>query len=842
MAATDKNNQRASFSNYCNMVDLSAPGVDIWSADTGNVNGYVSMDGTSMACPVAVGEAAVILSGNQELREMSGGKRVDELEKLMKKNAVKAGAGMGSGITSLTKVFGLSTAAVKPAAPNIEITPDNTTAAQKVTVKITAQSGTTIYFTRNGKTPAFKNGEPDEKSDTETYTGIYSDENPLEINKQAKATIKAIAVNESGVASAVKSVSYTLKPYVQKITISGPQKVVPNKGIQLSASVEPAYATNKKVAWELYAAKADGTKGEKVTASSVVKIAANGKVSATKNATAGKYIAVATAKDQGGVSAEYPIEVITGSIFKDVKFYGTDNKVLKKVTVTIPTESSYDLAKYLKPVLLNEGTSWTAADFKWSSNKKDVAEVTSAGVIIPKKSGKTTITALADDSSGKKTTVAVTVVQLADSISISGPDKLAPSKSATFKAVVTPTWTSNKKVAWEIYDSAGKKIDAKTDAAFAKSVGVSINASSGKVTAAKTAKAGEYTVGAITQDSVNNATKKTEATQKITVTDGIINKISFAENSDKNVKLFRRINKYASKNEAVIEVKIAGTQGAALSAYTVTNSNKGVATWQDTSTEAEKTAGNIKLKITATGKAAGTTKITIASTDGSNKKLTCTVKVVNPVSAITVAPPAGTSGAVAQGKTLQLKARAETEYGVITNKNVTWELYAAHYELSGSDTVIIRGEKVDAAMERARGIKIASNGKIKAEKKAQASISYPYVDEDGSKKTTTAPVPYIVRATTKDESGAFGEYTASPSQKIGWKVGEGYGYGILGDIGQGGYSVSSSNPTVASVSYEGVARDAGYLNVQTYKKGSVTITIKAMDGSGKQAKYSFVVL
>ena len=65
IGATDNNNQRASFSNYGAWVDLSAPGVSIWS--TGNDGGFVNMSGTSQACPVAVGEAAVILSSDKSI-------------------------------------------------------------------------------------------------------------------------------------------------------------------------------------------------------------------------------------------------------------------------------------------------------------------------------------------------------------------------------------------------------------------------------------------------------------------------------------------------------------------------------------------------------------------------------------------------------------------------------------------------------------------------------------------------------------------------------------------------------------------------------------------------------
>lgn len=869
VAATDKNNGRASFSNYCDRVDLSAPGVDIWSADSSNINGYVSMDGTSMACPVAVGEAAVILSGNKELRDMSGGKRVDELESLMKKNAVKAGSGMGAGLTSLTKVFGLSTAATKPMAPKIEVTPDNTAAAQRVTVKITAQAGTTVYFTSNGKNPAFKNGEPDEKTGTEIYTGVYGDSNPLVISDQAKGTVKAIAVNESGVASAATSVSFKLTPYVSDIEISGAQRVIPGKSIQLSAAVSPAYAVNKKVTWELYKANADGTQGEKVGASGNVKIATNGKVTATGAATAEKYFAVATAQDQGGAKSDpYPIEVISGSIFKEVKFLDAENKPLKKVTVTLPTEKSYDLASFLKPVLLTEGTKWSANDFKWSSNKTDIAKVNGKGVVIPKKAGKATITALADDSSGKKASVTVTVVQLAEDLDISGPEKIAPSKSVAFKAVVTPAWTNNKKVVWEIYDASGKKIDPKEDSVFAKSTGVTINVSNGKVTATKTAKPGEYTVKAFTQDSADHETKTWAEEKKITVTEGIINKVSFPTKADSNVKLFRKVNGRITRNTAEINVKIEGTKGADLGAYTVSNSNAGIARCTDIT--ADKSSGDITLKITATGRATGKTKITITSADGSNKKASCNVTVVNPVSGITIAPPAGLSGAVAQGKSLQMKARAESEYGTITNKNVTWELYKAHYELKGTETVLVKDDvKVDAAAENQLGIKIAASGKVTAKKDAVVETDYPYVDEGGNQLNAKVPVPYIVRATSKDDSGTYGEYTITVGEcgseirlmiirylpdgqmiidrefvpsKVGLVESDSwYDFLILGDIGQGGYSVSSSNPKVASVLYTPDARNAGYLTLKTYVEGSATITVRAMDGSGMQAKYNFIV-
>jgi thermitase len=65
VSAADQNDNRASFSNYGNWIDVSAPGVSVYT--TANGGGYQYSAGTSLSSPIVAGLAALVFSANPNL-------------------------------------------------------------------------------------------------------------------------------------------------------------------------------------------------------------------------------------------------------------------------------------------------------------------------------------------------------------------------------------------------------------------------------------------------------------------------------------------------------------------------------------------------------------------------------------------------------------------------------------------------------------------------------------------------------------------------------------------------------------------------------------------------------
>lgn len=642
IAALQQDGKKSTYTNYNDSVDLAFPGTNIYSTyvetdDMGNVildstrtDIYCYMSGTSMACPVAAGVAAVILSGASDVPELAGKTgtaKVDALYDIMADNAKKCpSAGTGAGTTWLPSVFNLKaeSASAIPALPKFSVANKSTITAASTKLEITSDTtlGVKIYYSLNGKSPALKDGKV-------TNGTLYSA--PITVGGAKKVTVKAIAVNIlTGKASKVATAAYTFTPNPSGVEISGNEvhKLAPGSSLALKASVTPSYAVSNKVKWSV----APEGKG--------VAISTSGKVSVAKDAAAGNFTVTATAVDKKGnpysAKATYSIEVITpAASVKSIK--------LADKTASVAKGSTLNLAEGIV-VTYADGNPRTDKDVAWSSSNKKIAIVDQDGKVTGIAPGKVTIKATANDGTGKSAACTVTVLQQATGLTLSGSSKLVAGKSVTLKASLQPANVSSKTLEWSV-------------------TGTGVTVKNGKVSASKTA-SGTYTVTAKTTDGSEKS-----ASIDISIIKDPIKKITMP----KTMTLFTTAGNFGAPTFKALNPTIDGGDNTAV---TYTSSAPEVAT--------------VNSKGIVQAVASGKTKITCMATDGSNKKAVCTVTVTVPMSGLTIVPAEDNDGIVSVGSTLKLKAQVGNTFGTPQNAKVKWsvpELYKDIISVSSSGAV-----------------------------------------------------------------------------------------------------------------------------------------------------------
>lgn len=629
VAAVDENGARASFSNFGSTVDLAFPGVRIYSTIP---TGYGLMSGTSQASPAAAGTAAVILSADASIRSKTGKARVDALLSKMKSSTTKSsGSGMGSGTTWLPGALKIATDATTPDAPVITIaeTPSpkdkkgKTYIAEAVTVTLTTQTAVSeieIWYNTDGKSPSYKNGAV---TNAVKYTA------PFSLGGAKSKTVKAIAVNpHTGKVSKAVSKTVTLTPIPTAVNVTSAgnvSRIAAGKNLKLTAAVIPSYAISTKVAWTVN----DAAKTAGITIS-------NGTVKTKTTTPAGKYIVTATAVGSdgaafNGVSGTFEIEVITKTDIKKVAFQDNKNKTFKKTSLN--KDATLDLKPYLKVTKL-DNTAGTAADVVWSSGNLKVATVSAEGIVTAVAPGKAVIKATSNDGGNKSASCTVTVNQPITAITLSGPTKVASGKGVTLRAAIQPANATNKKLTWAVTGNAMVTVS-----------------SSGKVTAKKGA-SGSCSVTATAKDGSG----VTSAAYTLTIVSGMITKITL---SDKSVNLF---NSSVNVNTPLSKTLTAKVDGSGSFDSTLVE-------WTSNAPAIASVENGI-----VTAHTAGKATITCAATDGSNKKATCTVKVLVPMSKLVIGTNGRNgSGLIAQGKSIRLSAHYYSYCGKPDSTKITWK-------------------------------------------------------------------------------------------------------------------------------------------------------------------------
>ena len=788
VGAIDKTGAKASFSNYGSTVDVSFPGVAIYSTTPDSTSSYDSWNGTSMACPAAAGTAAVLLSARSDIRSKSGEQRVDALLAAMKKSTTKSSSGgMGAGTTYLPGVLGLATTQTAPAAPTIAIQGTYDSAKKyyrnqsvTATISTTTPVGVAIYYSTDGKKPGYKNGVvTNGKLLTATPAGNTKYSGTVTLTGAKKVTVNAIAVNTiTGKVSKVATKSVTLAPTPTAVSVTqanGITKIAAGKSVALSAAVTPAYAVSTKVQWSVDAAA--GKAGVKVS---------NGKVTTTSKTPAGTYTITATAVGSDGAAyngktGSYQLTVLDKAYISKVTLKPN------KLTLDLVKNKIFGLPSYLV-VDKTDKSKGDQSDVVWSSSNAKIARVDANGAVTAVSAGTATITATANDGSGKKATCKVTVASPVTKITVSGPAKVAAGKAIALTADVVPSTATNKKVTWTV--AGNDKVTVKN----------------GKVTAAK----GATGICTIQAEAADGSGVKSNA-YSVTIISGCITEVKL---DSTKMTLFSTIStkgNSSARTTGALKATVKGTDGADVGAVTFTSSAPGIVDVSQSGT-----------KATLTAKSAGKAVITCAAADGSGKKAACTVNVNVPMSKIMVTPTNGYNGVVAQSKSINLVAKYNSSFGTPTNKNVSWS--------SDSAYVTVNKGKVTAKKDAPVGTK--------------AVITATAADGSGVKGSYTVTVVPLMKAvkirqtypnalmvTAADAAGKEYNYPYFDVQISG-----GANAGCKIDYYDEDGWLIIPVPGTAKYPYTYYARRV-YVNY--LQKMTITVTLK--DGSGAKAKTTVYV-
>ena len=783
IAAIMQDGSKAGFTNYGDMIDLAFPGVEIYSTiNDSDDQSYDFMQGTSMACPVAAGTAAVILSASNEidaLKGKSGSQKVDALFSIMKKNVVKSSSSkIGAGTTYLPKVLGIKIAAVDeaPQAPVIKNT-ENTTTFKKEWEDISigcSSPDTEIYYSINGKKPAFKNGI--------VTNGEPLIEGKARVGGAKQVTLSVIAVNHiTGKASKVVSQKYSFEPEPSSVTITAADsvnKIAKGKSLTLYAAVEPSYAKfgNGKVVWEV----ADNYSG--------VKVNNNGKVTIEKTASAGECKILAKA---GAVQDEFYLTILDSVKIKKITF------VTKKYTIY--TGDSINILKKEDDSnnLTIDGGEIT--DIVWSSNNQKVAVVDANGMVTALGPGKAVIKATANDGSKKAASCTITVKQLADSIVLKGPEKIAAGKSAVIQASILPINVSSKKLNWAV-----KPIENASGI-------VTVNAS-GKVSVKKGA-SGKFEVTA-TEKGVPEGKEPKMASTSFEVVTSPITKIGIP----KTVNLFTVSGNYNAPTQFQLKPEVEGGDGKGIQFI---SSAPGIA--------------SVDSSGLIVAHSSGKATITCSATDGSNKKAKCNVVVSVPMSRIAIVPKNGNEGIVSVGSKITLSAKISNNFGKAANQKVKWSIMSGgeQYAEIDENKGIIKGITSVITSNRYPQIYV----KAEAADGSGVSAVYPVIvipkvdklnfEWDGFSNNINSKGIYFSLSMSMK---GYPNEVFVPSYNVDISGGKGIGYHTI----KGGFILVPTKPTTDKT-YSQLVISENMVRCKDSDIQSVTVTVTLKDGSNKKA-------
>ena len=578
--------------------------------------------------------------------------------------------------------------------------------------------------------------------------------------------------------------------------------------LQLTAKVSPSNASDTSVTWSS-------------SSTGIAKVSTAGLVTGVATGTA---VITAKANDGSNKSATFTVTVT--------------KKVIKVTKISL--SASTLLTKVGRTEKITATVTPTNADNRavtWSSSAPTVASVDQSGNIIAKSVGNATITVKAKDGSGVTATCWVNVTDIKVTGITLNKTTLNIKTGATeqLTAKVQPTDATNSKVTWSSNEPTVAEVD-QTGMITAKKEGSAVITVTAQDGSGKTAtcqvNVTDIKVSGITL-SASTLAMQTEDVKQLSVINitpaNATNKALKWESKNTWVATVDESGNVTAKNpgEATITVTAADNGGAqATCKVTVTERTAPVikvTQIQLSQTRASLNEGK-ELQLTATvlpanatnqsltwsssvegvatvdptGKVtaikAGTTVITATAKDDSGISASCTVQVTVPTVKVTGITLNKTTASVVKGKTLTLTATVTPTNA--TNKNVTWKssnTKIATVDGNGKVTAVAAGTATITCTAKADKSKSAT---------CKITVTNPAVKVTKLRMNKTS-VDLLKGKTVQLK------VTVTPSNATNKAV-----------------TWTSSNKKIVTVTSNGLVKAVG--------TGTVTITAKAKDGSGKK--------
>lgn len=471
--------------------------------------------------------------------------------------------------------------------------------------------------------------------------------------------------------------------------------------------------------------------------------------------------------------------------------------------------------------------------------------------------GTAKIKAVAADGSGKSATVTIKVRQPAIGVEVSGQRYVIPGKKAAFKARVYPSNANNKKVIWEVGEDTGSD--------ELKAVpGISIN-SKGVVSVSKSiAYRGTIRVKAVLQDDA-----------------GVCDMASFTISARTDSVLMYNKSDGTSGNGTTLGVGDVGIYkstmtlvGAAYSSdsklgreVTFTSSNPNVVIVDEINYDSDTGKTTAVVRARKKGKAT----ITCKALDGSNKSKKISLKVVTPVSSLSLITNDNLTGYIAYGGSTQLTAALGKVYGTPSNQEIIWDYdIVAYKDNGGSERLSETDPQLLETIKKNKSFFSFSKGKIKVnsrekfksliEKYGYEGSVKKYIDfgivvsvstTDGSELTQESGIiraiepcsridfyPYKSEGTGSDKKYIWSD---EKTDKLVIDLADDSSNPVVVRIEQDSEAfgatkypvkISCSNTGIASCFYGSLKTSPTGLIVYPYRTGTCDIKLTVRDGSG----------